>query len=72
MLMKTDKNLYECLITSEIGEKLLVFFINFFHYFFFMKTVIKSIIDCHTVPLERLLMYVVKVAYQTFLLLFLT
>ena len=36
MLMKTDKNLYECLITSEkttseIGEKLLVFFINFFH-----------------------------------------
>ena len=29
MLMKTDKNLYECLITSEIGEKLLVFFINF-------------------------------------------
>ena len=36
MLMKTDKNLYECLITSEkttseIGEKLLVFFIKFFH-----------------------------------------
>ena len=60
MLMKTDKNLYECLITSEkttceIRENLLVFFINFF-----MKTLIKSIIDCHTVPLERLFMYVVK------------
>ena len=54
--------------TSEIGEKLLVFFI-----YFFMKTLIKSIIYCQNlVPLERLLMYVVKIVYQASLLSFLT
>ena len=53
--------------TSEIGEKLLVFFI-----YFFMKTLIKSIIYCQTVPLERLLMYVMKIVCQASLLSFLT
>ena len=37
-----------------------------------MKTLIKSIIYCQTVPLDRLLMYVVKMLCQASLPLFLT
>ena len=42
-----------------------------FHYFF-MKILIKSIIYCQAVPLECLLMYVVKTVYQASRLFFLT
>ena len=42
--------------TPEIGVKFLVFFTFFIN--FFMKTSIKSIIYCQTVPLDHLLMYV--------------
>ena len=55
--------------TSEIGVKLLVFFTFFIT--FFIKTLIKSIIYCQTVPVERLLAYVVKTVCQASLLLFL-
>ena len=37
-----------------------------------METLIKSIIDWKTVPLERLLMYVVKIVLQPSLFSFLT
>ena len=43
------------------------FFINFF-----MKILIKSIIYCQTVPLDRLLMYVVEIVCQGSLPSFLT
>ena len=65
MFMLTDKYLYECLIrksTSEIGVKCFVFFTFFIN--FFIKTLIKNIIYCQTVPLNRLLMYVVKTVWQ--------
>ena len=74
--MYTDKRFYERMITSEkIHLKLeknywyflLTFFINFL-----METLIKSIIDWKTVPLERLLMYVVKIVLQPSLFSFLT
>ena len=55
--------------TFETGVKLLVFFIIFINAF--MKTLIKSIIYCQTVPLERLLMYVVKIVCQASLFSFL-
>ena len=49
--------------TSKIGVK---FFAMFFTFFFnaFMKTLIRSIIYCQTVPLNRLIMYVVKTVCQ--------
>ena len=56
MFMLTDKYMYECLIkksTSETGVKCFVFFTFFIN--FFMKTLIKNIIYCQTVPLNRLL-----------------
>ena len=65
MFMVTDKYLYECLIrkgTSEIGVKCFVFFT--FSINFLMKTLIKNIIYCQTVLLNRLLMYVVKIVWQ--------
>ena len=48
--------------------------IGIFHFFinFFMKTLIKSIIYFQTVPIERLLIYLVNIVYQVSLLLFLT
>ena len=66
-----EKHLYECLITSnkstsKIGEKILVFFTFFIN--FFMKRLIKRIIYCRTVLLERLLVYVVKTICQASLL----
>ena len=53
----------------EKVEFLLIFtfFINFF-----MKTVIKSIIYCHTMPLNRLLTYIGKSLCQAYLSSFLT
>ena len=56
--------------TPEIGVKFLVFFTFFIN--FFMITFIKSIIYCQTVPLDRLVMYVVKVVCQASLPSFLT
>ena len=48
--------------------------IGIFHFFinFFMKTLIKSIIYFQTVPIERLLIYLVNIVYQVSLLSFLT
>ena len=56
--------------TSKIGVKFLLIF--FFFINFFMKTLIKSIIYCQTVPLERLLMYIVNIVCPVSLPLFLT
>ena len=56
--------------TPEVGVKFLVFFTFFIN--FFMKILIKSTIYCQTMPLDRLLMYVVKIVCQASLPLFLT
>ena len=76
--MKTDKSICVSVeldvsllkSTSKIGVKFLLIF--FFFINFFMKTLIKSIIYCQTVPLERLLMYIVNIVCQVSLPLFLT
>ena len=54
----------------ETEVKFFVFFTFFIK--FSMKTLIKSIIFCQNVPLNHLLMYVVKVVCQASLPLFLT
>ena len=53
--------------TPEIGVRFLGFSL-----FSFMKTLLKSIIYCQTVPLDYLLMYVAKTVCQAFLLPILT
>ena len=53
----------------EIGVKL-VFFT--FSLTFFVETLIKSIVYCQTVPLDLLLMYIVKIVCQASLPSFLT
>ena len=68
MSVELDVSLWKS--TSKIGVKFLLIF--FFFINFFMKTLIKSIIYCQTVPLERLLMYIVNILFQVSLPLFLT
>ena len=64
------RHLYECLVTclrkssSKTGVELLVFLTFIIS---FMKAFIKSIIYCQAVPLDCLLVYVVKTVCHAFL-----
>ena len=78
MFMSTDKSI--CM-SAELdvslqknGSKFPVEFLLIFTFFisFFMKTLIKTIIYCQTVPLDRLLMYIMNILCQASLPSFLT
>ena len=68
MFMQAEKYLYECLITCQ-SEKT---YIWNWSKILCTKTLIKSIICCQTVPLNRLHIYVMKIVCQASLLSFLT
>ena len=68
MSVELDASLWKS--ASKIGVVFLLFFSFFIN--LFMKTLIKSIMYCQTVPLDRLLMYIVKILFQASLPSFLT